>query len=81
MLVCFWAFALLQSVYGWWAKPHLKVLFDRVNAVGKVISFVLPIVTICLLQSKTIQQSIVAFMFLANVLRKFCRTQMHIDGY
>ncbi|KAF3019728.1 hypothetical protein E8E14_009163 [Neopestalotiopsis sp. 37M] len=68
MLVCFWAFALLQSVYGWWAKPHLKVLFDRINAVGKVISFVLPIVTICLLQSKTIQQSIVAFMFLANVL-------------
>ncbi|KAI0174266.1 hypothetical protein BJ166DRAFT_143252 [Pestalotiopsis sp. NC0098] len=67
-LVCFWAFALLQSVYGWWAKPHLKRLFDRINAGGKIISFLLPILTICLLQSKTIQKSLGAFMFVANVI-------------
>ncbi|KAK9774624.1 putative Glycoside hydrolase [Seiridium cardinale] len=66
MLVCFWAFALLQSVYGWSAKPHLKTLLDRINAVGKIVSFTLPILTICLLQVKAIQKSLGAFMFLAN---------------
>ncbi|KAK6077773.1 glycoside hydrolase [Seiridium cupressi] len=66
MLVCFWAFALLQSVYGWSAKPHLRTLLDRINAVGKIVSFTLPILTICLLQVKAIQKSLGAFMFLAN---------------
>lgn len=40
----------------------------RVNDLGKGTSIVLPIVTICSLQAKSIQQSVVVFMFLANVV-------------
>ncbi|KAI0130259.1 hypothetical protein BJ170DRAFT_307871 [Xylariales sp. AK1849] len=68
MLVLFWAFALLQAVYGWAAEPHLKVFLNRVNAVGKGVSITLPILPICLLQFKAIQSSLGAFMFLANVI-------------
>ncbi|KAK8073722.1 hypothetical protein PG994_004621 [Apiospora phragmitis] len=72
MLVLFRAFALLQSTYGWTEKPQMTVTLNRVNAVGKDASIVLPIMTICLLQVKSIQQSVVAFMFLANVVSGGC---------
>ncbi|KAK8109911.1 hypothetical protein PG999_008048 [Apiospora kogelbergensis] len=68
MLVLFWAFALLQSICGWTEKPQLRVTLKRVNDLGKGTSIVLPIVTICSLQAKSIQQSVVVFMFLANVV-------------
>lgn len=48
----------------------MKVPLKRINAVGKTSSVLLPAVTISLLQAKSIQQSVVVFMFLANV---FCR--------
>ncbi|KAK7946677.1 uncharacterized protein PG986_010998 [Apiospora aurea] len=68
MLVLFWAVALLQSIHGWTEKPQIKVTLDRINAAGKGTSIVLPIITICLLQVKSVQKSVVAFMFLANVV-------------
>ncbi|KAK8071021.1 glycoside hydrolase [Apiospora hydei] len=68
MLVLFWAFALLQSIHGWTEKPQIKVTLNRINAAGKGTSIVLPIITICLLQVKSVQKSVVAFMFLANVV-------------
>ncbi|KAK8068032.1 hypothetical protein PG996_007144 [Apiospora saccharicola] len=68
MLVLFWAFALLQSIYGWTEKSHMREPLKRINAVGKSSSMLLPAVTISLLQAKSIQQSVVVFMFLANVV-------------
>ncbi|KAK8024171.1 hypothetical protein PG993_012237 [Apiospora rasikravindrae] len=58
----------LLSIYGWTEKPQVKVTLYRINAVGKGTSIVLPIITICLLQAKSVQKSVVAFMFLANVV-------------
>ncbi|KAK8102733.1 hypothetical protein PG984_015879 [Apiospora sp. TS-2023a] len=68
MLVFFWAFALLQSIYDWTEKSHMRELLKRINAVSKASSMLLPAVTISLLQVKSIQQSVVVFMFLANVV-------------
>lgn len=68
-LTCPRAFALLQSIYGWKDKAHLKPLLKKVNDAGKGVSVTLPIVTICLLQVKTVQASTVGFIFLANAIR------------
>ncbi|KAI1634468.1 hypothetical protein F4809DRAFT_665429 [Biscogniauxia mediterranea] len=68
LFVVFWAFSLMQSVYGLTDKHHLKELLGRINYIGKVVSVVLPILTICLLQVKAIQKSKAAFFFLANVV-------------
>ncbi|KAH8662167.1 hypothetical protein BX600DRAFT_465745 [Xylariales sp. PMI_506] len=68
MLVVFWAFALLQSVYGWESRTHLRRTLNVTNIIGKIISITLPIITICLLQAKAIQKSLPFFMFLANVV-------------
>lgn len=46
----------------------MRVALKRINAVGKASSVLLPVVTISLLQAKSIQQSVVVFMFLANVV-------------
>ncbi|KAK6839740.1 hypothetical protein PG995_007001 [Apiospora arundinis] len=68
MLFVFWAFALLQSIYGWTEKPHMRATLKRVNDLGKGTSIILPIITICSLQAKSVQQSVVVFMLLANVV-------------
>lgn len=51
-------------------KAHLKPILKKVNDAGKGVSIVLPIVTICLLQVKTVQGSTVGFIFLANIIRE-----------
>ncbi|KAI1487662.1 hypothetical protein F5X96DRAFT_132251 [Biscogniauxia mediterranea] len=68
LFVVFWAFSLMQSVYGLTDKHQLKELLGRINYIGKIVSVVLPILTICLLQVKAIQKSTAAFFFLANVV-------------
>ncbi|KAI1343398.1 hypothetical protein F5Y15DRAFT_232905 [Xylariaceae sp. FL0016] len=68
MLVLFWAFSLMQSVYGWSEKQKLKKTLQHINSTGKVISIILPILTICLLQSDAVQQTTGLFFFLANVI-------------
>lgn len=53
-------------------KAHLKPVLKKVNDAGKGVSIVLPIVTIGLLQVKTVQASTVGFIFLANIIRESC---------
>ncbi|KAK7958266.1 hypothetical protein PG996_010294 [Apiospora saccharicola] len=65
--VLFWAFSLTQSVYGWSDKPHLRHIFKKINATGKVISVLLPLLTICLLQVPAVQSSFVGFIVLADI--------------
>ncbi|KAK8033324.1 hypothetical protein PG991_002722, partial [Apiospora marii] len=65
--VLFWAFSLTQSVYGWADKLRWRQTFKKVNATGKVISVVLPLLTICLLQVPAVQSSFVGFIVLADI--------------
>ncbi|KAF3020517.1 hypothetical protein E8E14_002812 [Neopestalotiopsis sp. 37M] len=64
--VLFWAFSLLASVYGWSFKPRWRKTFARINIIGKIVSVVLPLITICLLQVRAIQESYVAFLIIAD---------------
>ncbi|KAK9422753.1 hypothetical protein SUNI508_00616 [Seiridium unicorne] len=64
--VFFWAFSLMSSVYGWTSKRQWRKTFSRINIVGKIISVVLPLVTICLLQVRVIQETYVAFLIVAD---------------
>ncbi|KAK6194236.1 Chromosome transmission fidelity protein 18 [Pestalotiopsis sp. IQ-011] len=64
--VLFWAFSLLASVYGWSFKPRWRKTFARINIAGKIMSVVLPLITICLLQVRAIQESYVAFLVVAD---------------
>jgi hypothetical protein len=68
MLVFFWAFSLLQSIYGWSAKPHLSTLLRKVNATGKIVSILLPALLTGLLQVKAIQKSRFGYTFLVNII-------------
>ncbi|KAK6827974.1 hypothetical protein PG990_009605 [Apiospora arundinis] len=65
--VLFWAFSLTQSVYGWADKPRWRRLFKKINAAGKIVSIVLPLLTVCLLQVPMVQSSFVGFIVLADI--------------
>lgn len=61
------AFSLTQSVYGWADKPRWRRLFKKINAAGKIVSIVLPLLTVCLLQVPMVQSSFVGFIVLADI--------------
>ncbi|KAH9894661.1 hypothetical protein F4778DRAFT_283967 [Xylariomycetidae sp. FL2044] len=67
-LIMFWAFYLCQSIYGWSAKPRTRRILKHINDAGKIMSVILPIITISLLQSKTVQSTIFGFLFCADIL-------------
>ncbi|KAH6659227.1 hypothetical protein BKA67DRAFT_8593 [Truncatella angustata] len=64
--VLFWAFSLMASVYGWSSRPRWRKTFACINIVGKIVSVILPLITICLLQVKIIQKNFVAFLIIAD---------------
>ncbi|KAI5921800.1 hypothetical protein F4810DRAFT_721961 [Camillea tinctor] len=68
LLVVFWAFSLMQSVYELTNRYRLKEFLNRMNSIGRIMSVVLPILTICLLRVQAVQKSTAAFFFLANVV-------------
>lgn len=70
-MVFFWAFSLMASVYGWMSRPRWRKTFTRVNIAGKLFSVVLPLITICLLQVRAIQEKYIAFLIIADFECKY----------
>ncbi|ORY56101.1 uncharacterized protein BCR38DRAFT_304062, partial [Pseudomassariella vexata] len=67
LLTLFWATALTHSIYGFANPPSFKAIRHAVSPVAKVIAVLLPALFIGLLQIKTLQTSLVAFLVVANI--------------
>ncbi|KAI1859333.1 hypothetical protein JX265_010336 [Neoarthrinium moseri] len=67
MLVLWWASELTQSVYGFMHKRSTRKTLRKVNAAGKIVAIILPLIIILLLRTPPVQKSQLTFTVLTDV--------------
>ncbi|KAL1860245.1 hypothetical protein Daus18300_009299 [Diaporthe australafricana] len=67
MLVMFWAAELCQLTYQVGEQRTIRVMFRKLHTAGKLISWLLPLMTILMLRIPSLKESFVAFILIADL--------------
>lgn len=67
MLVMFWAAELCQLTYQVGERRAIRVMFRKLHTAGKLISWLLPLMTILMLRIPSLKESFVAFILIADL--------------
>lgn len=67
MLVMFWAAELCQLTYQVGERRTIRVMFRKLHTAGKLISWLLPLITILMLRIPSLKESFVAFILIADL--------------
>lgn len=77
MLVMFWAAELCQLTYQVGEQRTIRVMFRKLHTAGKLISWLLPLMTILMLRIPSLKASFLAFILIADLPRQLSH-QIHI---
>lgn len=67
MLVMFWAAELCQLTYQVGERSTVRVMFRKLHTAGKLVSWLLPLMTILMLRIPSLKESFVAFILIADL--------------
>lgn len=67
MLVMFWAAELCQLTYQVGERRAIRLMFRKLHTAGKLISWLLPLITILMLRIPSLKDSFVAFILIADL--------------
>ncbi|KAK2595868.1 hypothetical protein N8I77_013660 [Diaporthe amygdali] len=67
MLVMFWAAELCQLTYQVGERRTIRVMFRKLHTAGKLVSWLLPLMTILMLRIPSLKETFVAFILIADL--------------
>lgn len=78
MLVMFWAAELCQLTYQVGERRTIRVMFRKLHTAGKLISWLLPLMTILMLRIPSLKESFLAFILIADLPCQSFRQRMFV---
>lgn len=78
MLVMFWAAELCQLTYQVGERRAIRLMFRKLHTAGKLISWLLPLMTILMLRIPSLKESFVAFILIADLPCQLSHQRMSV---